>query len=182
MFTLPPPSPSPPPALCVVDWRHRPLDGKCNCNNYTAKRAREIDSTCLLLDIVASLLLLIVRFTLLSTFPCSAAAGNSQSGAAAPAGSKQHTHTHRHTQMLKSNNSKTQQSRCRKGCAGASEHTRVAHVARTVRRARANYNFYCCQKQINANKLFVALCAERERNSPACHSSIIIIIIIVIVI
>lgn len=142
---------------------------------------RERDSTCLLLDIVASLLLLIVRFTLLSTFPCSAAAGNSQSGAAAPAGSQRHTHTD--TQMLKSNNSKTQQSRCRKGCAGASEHTRVAHVARTVRRARANYNFYCCQKQINANKLFVALCAERERerNSPACHSSIIIIIIVIVI-
>lgn len=141
---------------------------------------RERDSTCLLLDIVASLLLLIVRFTLEHFSLLSCSRKLSEWSCCSRWKPATHTHTHTHGQMSKSNNSKTQQSRCRKGCAGASEHTRVAHVARTVRRARANYNFYCCQKQINANKLFVALCAAR--NPPACHSSIIIIIIIAIIV
>lgn len=127
-------------------------------------RERKRENTYLLLDIVNCIawvfVAFIMRFSHSWAFSILRWAalrlqqeGNSQSGAAAAAGA---------AQMSKSNNSKTQQTCCRKQDAGASEHTRVAHVARTVR-ARANYNFYCCQKQINANKLFVALC---RRTSP----------------
>lgn len=57
------------PLLCVVGWRHRPLDANCNCNNYTAqsesKGERERESTCLLLDIVNRIVSLEYLFHLL---------------------------------------------------------------------------------------------------------------------